>query len=221
MKILRWVSPFIPLVVCGVGLAQLGWNWMCTNGALASGFLGGAILIAGWVWALERLRHAKRDRALEVITRLWQFWDSGFLPQAREHVLQISNSGKGLRQTMDWCRSHDERRFVLLRTIPDYFEHLGLLCKQGHIETKLLLDLMAGSINYYHKQYVEFIRELQRKQKRNENWGTIQMLNTLGRSDKNIAEQLKIPRETVKRVLKQKITTYEYFDWLASEAKKH
>ena len=168
MNKLRTAWPYYVLAIVFITVIVMCALWWKEWQTLITGLCSvAAILIAAyiaWRQGMTRLRdelhNARVDRHSNLIMRLYERWDSEWLLRGREAIWRINKNGENLSQKIAEYENTDVYKWLELTAVANFFEDIGFLVKNGHLEPmNLIKDIWENSIRKYYTLYSQYIEQ--------------------------------------------------------------
>lgn len=146
------------------------------------------LFIIGLIYTCKQLRSMKKDRHSDLLMNLTNIWDSEHYRESRAIIAEIDeedcerptktngNSTKVYNKEdvtrtkskssekycfcdkLKECKKKDPKVHLCIFGVPDFFENMGWLVKNGYIEDPhVITDLFGNSIVYYYDLFKEYI----------------------------------------------------------------
>ena len=145
-------------------------DWMLTWTtvlAIFTALMSLAIIIAGF-FAGKQLQHIKRANNSSLIMQLHQTWDSQEYIHSRTMINQHNKgstpeeASRNLTESLKSFNETDADEFFIMARIANFFENLGYLTCEGHLESKHALELFGSPAKRYWRLFsglINFLRE--------------------------------------------------------------
>ena len=153
------------LICVGIVWAELIWSWVDEHEPLAVGILGSGIVIAGWIWARRTILSMKRGQELEILLNLGHYWDRGMGMEIWAKIGEIERRKGNFTNTLKYYRDNYSADYLLMLSLPNFFEDVGWLVKSRYIELGKILALYSLPISRTYQQYEDWIKILRQEEK--------------------------------------------------------
>ena len=107
------------------------------------------------IYAAVQLRHLKRARRSSILMELAQAWDSDKNVEARK-ILSVYSEGipfdkaaKDLASDVKILDKENADKFYTIVRVANFFENLGLLTCEGHLDRKDAMELFGSAAKRY------------------------------------------------------------------------
>lgn len=145
------------------GVSAEAWTAIATATYATITFLTLLVLVAAAWYAWDQVESVKRSARLNMLDSLSAQWESDLLREARRLV---NESGKQrLGADIDVYVLRNSKELYTLAALPNFFEEMGLLVREGHLNVKDVTSRFRPSIIHYGYLFSE---EIESGQKENE-----------------------------------------------------
>lgn len=149
------------LVLAEAGMISITWDivirWDVIWDTLEE-FLVPIILSAGVILAWWELRHFKKSRQQEFILNMSCMWDSEPFVESKRLIREIASSNKDLREALLGYRKNSKIEYYVLMRVPNYFEDLGFLVKEGYLDVRVADSLFGRAIIMHYRYFRNYIQ---------------------------------------------------------------
>jgi len=149
------------LVLAEAGMISITWDivirWDVIWDTLKE-FLVPIIISAGVIIAWWELRHYKRSRQQEFILNMSCMWDSEPFVESKRLIREIASSNKDLREALLGYRKNSKIEYYVLMRVPNYFEDLGFLVKEGYLDAHVADSLFGRAIIMHYRYFRNHIQ---------------------------------------------------------------
>lgn len=120
-------------------------------------FLAFVVLLAAAWYAWQQVESGKKSIRINMLDRLSTQWESELLREAR----QIANEsgGERLGPVLELYDLRNAKEFYALSALANFFEELGMLVGDGHIDVEDVTSRFRMSIVYYGYLFSDYIEE--------------------------------------------------------------
>lgn len=153
------------------------------------------------IYAIRQLRHIKSARCSSLLMQLHQTWDSKEYIQSRIMINQYNKgstpeeASRNLTESIKSFNETDAEEFFMMARIANFFENLGYLTCEGHLERKHALGLYGSPARRYWRLFYGFANYQREKtdEAQPDAWVYFQYLGTGCPQKNKCLEKLKTP----------------------------
>jgi hypothetical protein len=136
-------------------------TWSTTVLAISTAIMAGAIAITAG-YAIVQLIHAKKARYSSLLMQLHQIWQSNEYIEARTMMnryctgISLEDAAKAITKSLKRLDETNVKKYFVIIRPAEYFENLGFLACNGHLEGKQAIELFGDAAARYWKLYKGF-----------------------------------------------------------------
>ena len=143
------------------GVSNEAWIAIATATYATFTFLTLVVLVAAAWYAWDQVESVKRSARLNMLDSLSAHWESDLLREARRLV---NESGKErLAPDLDLYVIRNSKDLYTMGALANFFEEMGLMVKEGHLNLMDVVNRFRPSILYYGDLFSEHIESGQKE----------------------------------------------------------